>query len=440
MQIGVMGSVLHGLASIVTGLSPIALVLAALWLALLFWKPAARLLSVQIFGALGVLELFLRGLALAGLAANVAELRILTDPIEGVLLASALLLVTLVPFQTRRGMQRLQRSMMDTAPTPAITTLPAQEPASVQPAQAATDEATYPAWLTATTPRMRSTSAADDSVARYGVTNSLTVPEMTGGTVATRESPAPAPYATVSDIGAGAQDADIRARVRALGLSVIIPVYNERETIVSIVCRVMDQPTVTEVVVVNDGSNDGTTEVLENMRWPKVVRLLRHEVNQGKGAAIRTGIRAATQGIIIVQDADLEYDPADYPIVLQPIWEGRADVVYGSRFLTPRPFAFWLDLANRLLTLATNVLYRSRLTDMETCYKAFRSDVLKGVTIRSNRFDFEPEITAKVLRQKRRIVEVPISYERRSYDSGKKIHLGDAFAAVRALIRFRFAD
>jgi glycosyltransferase involved in cell wall biosynthesis len=170
----------------------------------------------------------------------------------------------------------------------------------------------------------------------------------------------------------GASSSTLWTRARAIGLSVIVPVYNERDTIVSIIIRVMEQPVVTEVVIVNDGSTDGATEVLENMRWPTSVRLLRHAVNQGKGAAIRTGTAAATQGAIIVQDADLEYDPGDYPIVLKPIWEGQAEVVYGSRFLTPRPYSYWLDLANRLLTLATNVLYGARLTDMETCYNALR--------------------------------------------------------------------
>lgn len=282
-------------------------------------------------------------------------------------------------------------------------------------------ENTYPSWFTPTRPRVSALQPGQQRAA----------------------ASAPAQYAGKSAISA-TEDAlsphsSARLRARALGLSVIIPVFNERDTIVSIIIRVMEQPVVTEVVVVNDGSTDGTTEVLEGMRWPKPVRLLRHNVNQGKGAAIRTGIAAATQGIIIIQDADLEYDPADYPSVLQPIWEGRADVVYGSRFLTPRPFSFWLDLANRLLTFATNVLYSSHLTDMETCYKAFRTEALKNVNIVSNRFDFEPEITAKVLRQRLRIAEVPISYERRPYDSGKKIRLRDAFAAVRALIWFRFS-
>lgn len=224
------------------------------------------------------------------------------------------------------------------------------------------------------------------------------------------------------------------------GLSVVIPVFNEEATVVEVIRRVLAQPLVTEVLVVDDGSSDGTSRAMHAVSLPDRVRFFSHPKNCGKGAAIRTGVAAASQGIIIVQDADFEYDPRDYPIVLQPILDGRADVVYGSRFLTPRPHAFWLDLANRLLTVATNVLYNARLTDMETCYKAFRADVLKSMRIRSDRFDFEPEITAKVLRGRYRVVEVPISYERRGYESGKKIRLRDAFMAVRALVRFRFAD
>jgi glycosyltransferase involved in cell wall biosynthesis len=229
-------------------------------------------------------------------------------------------------------------------------------------------------------------------------------------------------------------------RTVALGLSVIIPAYNEQRTIAEVVRRVLAQPDVAEVLIVDDGSTDGTAKAVRAAAFPPQVRLLEHPGNQGKGAAIRTGIAAAAQGIIIIQDADFEYDPADYPALLQPILEGRADVVYGSRFLTPRPYAFWLDLANRCLTLATNLLYGSRLSDMETCYKAFRADVLKGIPIRSDRFDFEPEITAKVLRRRCRLVEVPIQYERRGYSSGKKIRLRDAFYALAALLRYRFRD
>ncbi|HEV2236545.1 MAG TPA: glycosyltransferase family 2 protein [Ktedonobacterales bacterium] len=229
-------------------------------------------------------------------------------------------------------------------------------------------------------------------------------------------------------------------RALALGLSVIIPAYNEHRTIAEVVRRVLAQPAVAEVLVVDDGSSDGTADAMRAGAFPPSVRLLEHAQNRGKGAAIRTGIASATQGIIIIQDADFEYDPSDYPLVLQPILDGQADVVYGSRFLTPRPYAFWLDLANRCLTLATNLLYGSHLTDMETCYKAFRAEILKGIDIHSDRFDFEPEITAKVLRQRCRIIEVPIHYERRGYSSGKKIRLRDAFYAISALLRYRFRD
>ena len=224
------------------------------------------------------------------------------------------------------------------------------------------------------------------------------------------------------------------------GLSVIIPVFNEVATVVEVIQRVLASPLVTEVIVVDDGSSDGTATVLRTTHFPDCVRFFTHPVNRGKGAAIRTGVAEASQGNIIVQDADFEYDPREYGVVLAPLLDGRADVVYGSRFLIKRPEAFWLDLANRLLTFATNVLYGSHLTDMETCYKAFCSDVLKAMQIRSDRFDFEPEITAKVLRGKYRLVEVPISYQRRGYESGKKIRLRDAFMAVRALLRFRFWD
>jgi glycosyltransferase involved in cell wall biosynthesis len=258
--------------------------------------------------------------------------------------------------------------------------------------------------------------------------------------VALSEPDSPVTLAELRAAGAPAPSAGQPLGATPLGLSVVVPAYNERDTIVEVIRRVLAQPLVTEVLVVDDGSADGTGEAMHSIAWPPSVRLLSHAGNRGKGAAIRTGVAAATQGVIIIQDADFEYDPADYPVVVQPILDGRADVVYGSRFLSKRKEAFWLDLANRLLTLATNVLYGARLTDMETCYKAFRADVLKNVRIKSDRFDFEPEITAKVLRQKRRIVEVPISYERRGYDSGKKIRLRDAFAAVRALLRFRFGN
>ena len=234
--------------------------------------------------------------------------------------------------------------------------------------------------------------------------------------------------------------AGARGSSTVTGLSVIIPVFNEEATVVEVIRRVLTSPLVTEVLVVDDGSSDGTASALRSMVFPDYVHCFTHPTNRGKGAAIRTGVAEASQDIIIVQDADFEYDPRDYATVLEPILDGRADVVYGSRFLTKRSQAFWLDLANRLLTLGTNVLYGAHLTDMETCYKAFRADVLKSMRIRSDRFDFEPEITAKVLRGHYRVVEVPISYQRRGYESGKKIRLRDAFMAVRALVRFRFQD
>lgn len=408
-----------GFLPVMQGFAHIVPVLWVVWLGLLLWKPSSKLFVVRVFATVAALDLIMRVLITSKMAANPTESHVLTYPVEAILLFSILALVSLVPLQLRNARAGANVQGVDPA-TLVESVVPPPPPATVaahRDAASATD--VYPGWLTATVPRLPSAIGIDDL-------------ELTAAAAA------PAPVPMLSQVTH--PDPRVQARARELGLSVIVPVYNERETIVSIIIRVMDQPTVTEVIIVNDGSNDGTTEVLENMRWPKVVRLLRHTVNQGKGAAIRSGIKAATQGIIIVQDADLEYDPADYPVVLEPIWEDRADVVYGSRFLTPRPFSFWLDLANRLLTLATNVLYGARLTDMETCYKAFRSDVLKGVTILSNRFDFEPEITAKVLRQRRRVVEVPITYERRSYDSGKKIKLSDAFAAVRALVRFRFGS
>ena len=224
-------------------------------------------------------------------------------------------------------------------------------------------------------------------------------------------------------------------------ISVLIPVYNERDTILEVVRRVQEQPFEKEVIIVDDCSTDGTREALEETVWPPNVKVLYHDWNQGKGAGIRTAIQSATKEIIIIQDADLEYNPSDFGAVLRPILDGVADVVYGSRFLgTHRSFMLHHYLGNKLLTLITNVLYNNILTDMETGYKAFRAPVIKSVTIRSNRFDFEPEITAKVLKQGYRIYEVPIYYAGRDYAEGKKITWRDGFAAMWALIRFRFSD
>jgi len=225
-------------------------------------------------------------------------------------------------------------------------------------------------------------------------------------------------------------------------LSVIIPVYNEVESIQEIIKRVKDTKLAWEIVLVDDGSIDGTRDVLKEMDGEDNVRVVLHEKNQGKGAAVRTGIKAAQGDILLVQDADLEYDPRDYPILLKPLEEGIADVVYGSRFLGgPRRVAmFWHMVANYLLTFMTNILYNTILSDMETGYKVFRKEVIEGMTLRAKRFDFEPEFTAKVLKRKYRIFEVPISFNPRDYSQGKKIKLKDAFEAVWTLLKYRFMD
>lgn len=224
-------------------------------------------------------------------------------------------------------------------------------------------------------------------------------------------------------------------------LSVIIPVYNERSTIQEVVERVQSQPFTKEIIIVDDCSTDGTRELLQTTPWPPNVRLLYHEKNQGKGAGIRTALQAVTKAVVIIQDADLEYNPSDFSVVLRPIMDGVADVVYGSRFLgIHRSFMLHHYVGNKLLTLITNVLYNNMLTDMETGYKAFRAEVLKGIKIKSNRFDFEPEITAKVLKRGYRIYEVPIYYAGRDYAEGKKITWRDGISAMRALIRFRFMN
>ena len=230
-------------------------------------------------------------------------------------------------------------------------------------------------------------------------------------------------------------------------LSVIIPVYNESRTIREIIQRVQAVGLADEIVVVDDGSTDGTRQVLSELgsagqplRFS--LRVILHEKNQGKGAAVYTGIQNASGDVILVQDADLEYDPRDIPALLKPLQEGIADVVYGSRFLggPRRPTMFWHMVANQVLTLMTNILYDTILTDMETGYKLFRRQVVANMKIRSRRFDFEPEFTAKVLKMKARIFEVPITFNPRDYDEGKKIGLKDAFIAVWTLLKYRFVD
>ncbi len=222
-------------------------------------------------------------------------------------------------------------------------------------------------------------------------------------------------------------------------LSVVVPVYNERPTLAEVIrrMRAVQLPLELEVIAVDDGSSDGSGQLLHALQ-DSTVRVLAHGRNQGKGAAVRTGLAAARGDLVLIQDADLEYDPEDWLRLLDPILKGKARVVYGSRFTGERKNMFPLHwLGNRLLTLTTNVLYQTTLSDMETCYKLFDRRVLEGLRIESNRFDFEPEITAKVLRRGERIYEVPISYAGREFAEGKKITWRDGFAAMSALIRYR---
>ena len=223
-------------------------------------------------------------------------------------------------------------------------------------------------------------------------------------------------------------------------LTVIMPVFNERATVAEVIrrMRAVDVPLTLQIIAVDDGSSDGSDKVLGALE-DSTVRVLRHKQNQGKGAAIRTGMVEARGDLVLIQDADLEYDPNDWPKLLDPIMRGKARVVYGSRFTGERKNMLPLHwVGNRLLSLVTNVLYSSTLSDMETCYKLFDAEVLEGLSIVSNRFEFEPEITAKVLRRGHRIYEVPISYAGREPDEGKKITWRDGFSALKALIKYRF--
>lgn len=225
-------------------------------------------------------------------------------------------------------------------------------------------------------------------------------------------------------------------------LSVVVPVYNEVANIREILKRIRATKLPSEIVVIDDGSTDGSREVLASLDGKDNIRVILHETNQGKGAAVRTGIGAARGDVILIQDADLEYDPHDYPVLLKPLRDGVADVVYGSRFLggPRRAVMFWHMIANQLLTFMTNILYNTILSDMETGYKVFRRDVLTGVKLRARRFEFEPEFTAKVLKRHYRIYEVPISFNPRDYSEGKKIKLQDAFIAVWTLLKYKFVE
>jgi len=228
-------------------------------------------------------------------------------------------------------------------------------------------------------------------------------------------------------------------------LSVVMPVYNERATVEEIARRVLavDLPLERELIIVDDGSTDGTRDVLDRLGetlGDERVRVIKHDRNRGKGAAVRTAIAATTGEFVIIQDADLEYDPKDYVPMLEPLLDGRADVVFGSRFLggPHRVLYFWHYVGNKLITFLANAMYNINLTDMETCYKAFRGDIVRELTLRSNRFGIEPELTAKVCRLKLRIYEVPISYSGRSYEEGKKITWRDGLKAIGTILRFRF--
>lgn len=244
-------------------------------------------------------------------------------------------------------------------------------------------------------------------------------------------------------------------------VSVVIPVYNEKATIEEILRRVLDTETSKEIIIVDDCSTDGTRQILETMAAKQTsgeafvaaqdgadpislgdLQFFFQERNQGKGAALRRGFAGVSGDIVLVQDADLEYDPRDYPKLLEPILDGRADVVYGSRFLggPQRVHYFWHYVANKMLTLLSDIFTNLKLTDMETCYKVFRREVLKGIEIKSDRFGFEPEITAKIAKGKWRVYEVPISYAGRTYEEGKKITWKDGVQALWCIVRYTIGD
>ena len=232
----------------------------------------------------------------------------------------------------------------------------------------------------------------------------------------------------------GARQSDYRK------LSVIIPVYNERNTVAEAIrrSRAVEIPLDREIVVVDDGSSDGTTQILSQLQ-DSTVRVVFHDVNRGKGAAIRTGLTHVTGDLVLIQDADLEYDPEDWPKLLSPVLKGKARVVYGSRFTGERRnMMFWHWVGNRFLSLVTNALYNTTLSDMETCYKLFDRELVQSIPLSSNRFGFEPEVTAKILRTGERIYEVPISYAGREIHEGKKITWKDGIDALKVLVRCRF--
>lgn len=230
---------------------------------------------------------------------------------------------------------------------------------------------------------------------------------------------------------------------KKLTLSIIVPVYNENKTLLLLLEKVRAvklKGLQKQILVVDDGSSDGTKELLKKIKNP-AYEIYFHEKNKGKGAAIRTAIPHTKGDYVVVQDADLEYDPSDYEKLLGPLLEGKADVVYGSRFMgTHQAFVFTHYLGNIFLSAVTTILYGTVLTDMETCYKVFRGDILRGLTLRSNRFEFEPEVTAKLLKKNYKIYEMPISYNGRGFSEGKKITWRDGITALWCLIRYRFSE
>lgn len=226
-------------------------------------------------------------------------------------------------------------------------------------------------------------------------------------------------------------------------VSIIIPCYNEARTIEPIIRKVLDSPVhEKEIIVVDDGSTDGTVDVLQTRLTPLVARVILHGTNLGKGAAVRTGIKAATGDIILIQDADLEYDPSDYERLLEPIITGKADVVYGSRFIgseAHRVLYFWHSMGNKALTFVSNMLTNLTFTDMETCYKAFRREVIQQINLQENRFGFEPEVTAKIAKLRCRVYEVGISYSGRTYAEGKKIDWKDGIRAIWCIVKYNLS-
>jgi glycosyltransferase involved in cell wall biosynthesis len=224
-------------------------------------------------------------------------------------------------------------------------------------------------------------------------------------------------------------------------LSVVMPCYNERETIEEIVRRVLAVPIRTELIIVDDGSKDGTRDILQNLARELPIKLVFQPANGGKGAALRRGFQEVTGDLVVIQDADLEYSPEEFPQLIELICQGRADVVYGSRFLgRHRVFLFTHYLGNLFLTFLTNVLYNTMLTDMETCYKAMRVEVLRSLTLNSNGFGIEPELTAKIFKRGYRVYEVPITYDGRGYEEGKKITWRDGVVALWVLVKYRFTE